>query len=180
MSGTYVALLRGVNVGGKNKLRMKELVDLFVEAGCMCVRSYIQSGNVLFEVSPSTAAKLSDEIAAQILKRFGFRTAVLLRSSEQLSEIISNNPFVKAGKAPETLHVMFLAGLPKASELKNLDPDRSPPDEFIVQGQEIYLILPNGAAKTRLTNAYFDSKLSTTSTSRNWRTVQKLFEETRR
>jgi uncharacterized protein (DUF1697 family) len=178
MSGIYVALLRGVNVGGKNKLPMKELVGLFVEAGCKSVRSYIQSGNVIFEASPNTAAKLSDEISTQILKRCGFRTTVLLRTSEQLAQIISNNPFVKAGNAEETFHVMFLAGVPKASELKNLDPDRSPPDEFSVQGQEIYLMLRNGAAKTRLTNAYFDSKLSTISTSRNWRTVKKLFDET--
>jgi uncharacterized protein (DUF1697 family) len=84
--------------------------------------------------------------------------------------------FFKAGVAEKELYVLFLADLPALRCIQDLDPDRSPPDAFKVRGREIYLRLPNGAARTKLTNQYFDSKLRTVSTARNWRTVTKLFE----
>jgi uncharacterized protein (DUF1697 family) len=93
-----------------------------------------------------------------------------------MGDVISNNPFLKAGAAEKELHVLFLADLPASRSVRDLDPDRSPPDAFKVRGQEIYLRLPNGGARTKLTNQYFDSKLRTTSTARNWRTVTMLFE----
>jgi uncharacterized protein (DUF1697 family) len=180
MPATYVALLRGINVGGKNKLPMKDLVEMFVEAGCVNVRSYIQSGNVVFRASAGVPSRLPDHITAQIAKSFGIRTPVLLRTAQQLGDVIVNNPFLKAGAAEATLHVLFLAHLPSPRLVEDLDPDRSSPDAFIVRGQDVYLWLPNGVAGTKLTNNYFDSKLSTTSTGRNWRTVTKLFELTGR
>jgi uncharacterized protein (DUF1697 family) len=176
MSATYVALLRGINVGGKNMLPMKALKEIFVEAGCENVRTYIQSGNVVFSAAPGVSAELPGLITARIAVRFGSRTPVLLRTTEQLRTVISNNPFLDAGAAEETLHVAFLADLPGPHLVDALDPGRSPPDAFIVRGQEIYLHLPNGAGSTKLSNAYFDSKLATTSTGRNWRTVNKLLE----
>jgi uncharacterized protein (DUF1697 family) len=176
MLSTYVALLRAVNVGGNNKLPMKDLVEMFVDAGCTNVRTYIQSGNVLFSAAPRLAAQLPATISAEIAKRFGYKTPVILRTPEQLREVIRRNPFLKAGAAEETLHIMFLAGTPKPSDIDRLDPARSAPDEFIVLGQEIYLRLPNGMGRTKLLNSYFDSKLATTSTARNWRTVLKLLE----
>ncbi len=124
----YVAFLRGINVGGKNKLPMKDLVEMFVTAGAEDVRSYIQSGNVIFRASPGIAARLSGQIATQIATSFGYRTPVILRTAEQLRGVISDNPFLKAGAAEETLHVMFLADLPSPTSVENLDPDRSPPD----------------------------------------------------
>ena len=172
----YVAFLRGINVGGKNKLPMKDLVEMFVTAGAEDVRSYIQSGNVLFRASPGVAARLSGQITTQIATSFGYRTPVILRTVDQLRGVISDNPFLKAGAAEETLHVMFLADLPSPTNVDNLDPDRSPPDRFIVRGREVYLQLPNGVANSKFTNNYFDSKLATTSTGRNWRTVTKLLE----
>jgi len=174
MSVTFVALLRGINVGGKNKLPMKDLTAMFVEAGCRNVRTYIQSGNVVFETAAGAAARLPGTIENRIEKQFGFRPPVILRTAKQLRAVVDNNPFLKAGAAPETLHVMFLADKPTKARVETLDPHRSPPDEFIVQGQEIYLRLPNGAGNSKLTNAYFDSKLATISTSRNWRTVNTL------
>jgi uncharacterized protein (DUF1697 family) len=176
MSNTYLALLRGINVGGKNKLPMKDLIDIFVEAECTNVRTFIQSGNVIFTTSPGVAARLPERITAQIAKRFGLRTPMLLRTTQQLKDVISNNPFLQEGAAEETLHVLFLADLPTPVRVKSLDPDRSPPDTFIVRGREVYLRLPNGVAPSKLTNNYFDSKLATTSTGRNWRTMTKLLE----
>ena len=175
MSMTYVALLRGINVGGKNKLPMKDLVDVFVGAGCGDVRTYIQSGNVIFRTDPGTSAKLPGLITTQIEKRFGYQIPVVLRTTEQIGNVIVNNPFLKAGVAEDELHVLFLADLPPARRVADLDPNRSPPDTFEVCGQEIYLRLPHGVAASKLTNPYFDSKLATTSTGRNWRTVTKLF-----
>ncbi len=176
MPPTYVALLRGINVGGKNRVPMRELEEVFVEAGCRDVRTYIQSGNVLFSVDPPLAQSISARLAAAIAERFGYEIPVLLRTGEQLRDVIRDNPFLEAGAPENALHILFLAGLPEPDRVAALDPDRSRPDAFVVRGQEVYLWLPNGVARTRLTTDHFDSKLATTSTGRNWRTVVKLFE----
>jgi uncharacterized protein (DUF1697 family) len=172
---THVALLRGINVGGKNALPMKDLERLFADAGCTEVRTYIQSGNVIFQ-APRSASGIADKITAAIEKRFGFRIPVILRTSEQLRQTIRDNPFLGVGIDTRWLHVYFLAGPPDAGGIALLDPARSAPDAFHVRGQEIYLHLPNGMGRSKLTNAYFDSKLSTTCTARNWATVLKLSE----
>jgi len=171
----HVALLRGINVGGKHVLPMKDLAKMFADAGCGDVRTYIQSGNVIF-VAPAGAPGIADAITGNIVKRFGFQVPVILRTSQQWRKSIQNNPYLALGADERTLHVYFLADPPKASAIAGLDPARSAPDAFHVRGQEIYLHLPNGMARTKLTNAYFDSKLSTTCTARNWATVLKLSE----
>ncbi len=174
MLEAYVGLLRGINVGGHNKLPMKELTAIFGKAGCEDVRTYIQSGNVIFTAAPALAASIAERIAVQIFKVFGYRTPVVLRSGQQLREVIAANPFLKAKVPEEFLHVMFLADEPGAHLVAGLDPERSPGDFFQVLGKDVYLHLPNGVARSKLTNAYFDSKLKTTGTQRNWRTVCKL------
>jgi uncharacterized protein (DUF1697 family) len=98
---------------------------------------------------------------------------VLLRTAEELGETIRNNPFLAAGAPENWLHVLFLASQPDAQRVAALDPLRSPPDAYAVRGREIYLQCPNGVGNTKLTNAYFDSRLATVSTGRNWRTVCK-------
>jgi uncharacterized protein (DUF1697 family) len=170
---THLALLRGINVGGKNVLPMKDLAQMFSDAGCAGVRTYIQSGNVIFE-APGGADGIGDAIKAKIEKRHGYRIPVIIRTSEQLLKTIRGNPFLKAGADEKMLHVYFLADSPSAGAIAGLHPARSAPDAFHVRGQEIYLHLPNGMARTKLTNAYFDSKLSTICTARNWTTVLKL------
>jgi uncharacterized protein (DUF1697 family) len=175
MSAIYLALLRGINVGGKNKLPMHDLRDLFTQAGCRDVRTYIQSGNVIFSADPATVAPLSDLITTRIAERFGYRVPLVLRTAEELGDVIRHNPFIAEGAAEDALHVLFLAEAPDARRVAALDPDRSPPDAFAVRGQEIYLRLPNGAGRTKLTNGYFDTKLAAISTGRNWRTVTTLF-----
>jgi uncharacterized protein (DUF1697 family) len=176
MQSSYVALLRGVNVGGKNKLPMKDLAELFVAAGCRDVRTYIQSGNVVFRTGTGVAAKISRVIAAGITDRFGFKSPVVLRSADEMKAVVAENPFLANGGSDDGLHVMFLADHPAADSVTALDPRRSPGDTFIVRGRDIYMHLPNGAGVSKLTNAYFDSKLATVSTGRNWRTVTTLLE----
>jgi uncharacterized protein (DUF1697 family) len=171
----HVALLRGINVGGKNILPMKDLARMFGEAKCSNVLTYIQSGNVIFETAAG-APKVAELVQAKIERQFGFRVPMVLRTHEQLLKTIRDNPFLPAVSDHRWLHVYFLADPPKASSIAGLDPARSAPDAFQVLGQEVYLHLPNGMARTKLTNAYFDSKLSTTCTARNWATVLKLSE----
>jgi uncharacterized protein (DUF1697 family) len=172
----YLALLRGINVGGKNKILMTDLSAIFVKTGCKNVRTFIQSGNVIFDASPKVSAQVSRLVAEQITKTFGYTTPVVMRSLVELEDAVSSNPFLKPGSDLELLHLVFLAALPEASKVAALDPQRSPGDEYIVRGREVYLRLPNGVADSKLTNAYFDSRLSTISTGRNWRTVTKLLE----
>jgi uncharacterized protein (DUF1697 family) len=171
----YLALLRGVNVGGKNKLPSKDLIELCAGAGCGDVQTYIQSGNVVFSSPVSDTRKLSANITARIKKRFGYQVPVVLRTAGQLQNVIRNNPFLK-GAEENSLHVMFLAELPAGVAVASLDPLRSPGDSFAVLDQEIFLHLPNGAGRSKLTNAWFDAKLGTVSTVRNWRTVLKLLD----
>ena len=171
-----VALLRGINVGGKNKLPMKDLATMFAEAGCEEVQTYIQSGNVVFRAEPSLADRIPELISEAILSRFGYRVPLIIRTGDDIREVADANPFVRAGAETDKLHVVFLADLPDAAEVDTLDPNRSPPDEFAARGREIYLHCPEGLARTKLTNSYFDSKLTTISTVRNWKTVLKLLE----
>jgi uncharacterized protein (DUF1697 family) len=173
-SDFHVALLRGINVGGKNRLPMKDLSQMFAEAGCADVRTYIQSGNVVFRAKPAIARRVSGAVASAIVKRFGFQAPVQTRTADELRAVASKNPFLRKGDDTDLLHVAFLADVPRSPQ--PLDPKRSPPDEFVLQGREIFLRLPNGVARSKLTNAYFDSKLGTISTLRNWRTVLTLLE----
>ena len=172
----HVALLRGINVGGKNKLPMKDLASIVSAAGCESVETYIQSGNVVFSASPEVAKGASKRIAEEIRRRFGFEVPVVLRSAGQLKTAAASNPFLRNGACEDFCHLMFLADLPDPALVRQLDPQRSPPDRFLVQGRDIFLYLPNGTAASKLRNAYFDSKLKTVSTGRNWRTVAKLVE----
>jgi uncharacterized protein (DUF1697 family) len=172
---SHVALLRGINVGGKNKLPMKDLVALCREAGCTDATTFIQSGNVVLKASASAVKKLPRVLEDAIAARFGFRSPVVLRSQAELAAVIDANPFAKKAD-PNHLHVAFLADTPAPNLVATLDPNRSPGDAFALVGRDLYLHLPNGVGNTKLTNAYLDSKLKTTSTVRNWRTVQKLIE----
>ena len=171
---THLALLRGINVGGKAKLPMKELSAIFAAAGATNIRTYIQSGNVLFE-SPLPDPLIA-LVTTEIARIYGYPGRIVLRSAAELNAAFNDNPFAKAGTPLETLHVYFLANKPDPAATKSLDPDRSPGDSCVVRNREIYLHLPNGMARTKLTNAYFDAKLKTTSTARNWNTVGKLVE----
>lgn len=170
----HLALLRGVNVGGRNRLPMAALAKTFVDQGCVDVRTYIQSGNVLFRAPVPALGRLAPTLRAAILKHFGLDVPVVLRSLPELDAIVARNPFLAAGAAPSTLHVAFLVARPTAAQVAALDADRSPPDAFSVLGREIFLRFPNGVGGTKLSNAYFDRALGTTSTVRNWRTVEEI------
>ena len=171
-----VALLRGINVGGKNKLPMKDLAAMFVVAGCTDVRTYIQSGNVLFRPEPTQDRDIPSLISASILSQFGYRVPVITRTVRELQEIVQANPFLERSAEWDKFHVAFLSEIPDRANVEALDANRSAPDEFAVLSREVFLYCPNGLAHTKLTNSYFDSTLSTTSTMRNWKTVLRLLD----
>ena len=172
----FVALLRGINVGGKNKLPMRDLAAIFEAAGCTDVETYIQSGNVVYSTKSDGEAQIPQMVSQRITEQFGLKVPVIVRSSAELDRVVANNPFLSEGADADALHVGFLADATSAKAIASLDAQRSPPDRFAVVGKEIYLCLPNGMARTKLTNAYFDRALSTVSTMRNWRTVLMLAE----
>jgi uncharacterized protein (DUF1697 family) len=170
---TYVALLRGINLGARNKVSMSALRELLAELGAEEVRTYVQSGNAVFE-SGLRAAELRKAIEDAIERELDLEVKVLLRNARQLAKVLRGNPF--ANRDPATLHVTFLAERPGQARVRELDPDRSPPDEFRVVGTEVYLHCPNGYGQSKLSNAYFERGLGVAATTRNWRTVNALVE----
>lgn len=123
---TYVAFLRGVNVGGKNKLPTRDLIVMFTLAGCEAVETYIQSGNVVFKAGAALAARIPTLIASGIEERFGYRVPVVVRTVEELRDVVGGNPFLSTGVDAERLHVAFLADVPEDDRAARLDPDHSP------------------------------------------------------
>jgi uncharacterized protein (DUF1697 family) len=148
---------------------------MFVGAGAADVRTYIQSGNVLFTAAGARAEGIARTVARAIAGRLGFQAPVIVRAGAELERMAAANPYLP-GAEERFLHVAFLASKPEARRIAALDPNRSPGDEFRVVGREVYLLLRNGVARTKLTNAYLDAALGTISTLRNWRTVLKLVE----
>ena len=172
MRETYAALLRGVNVGGRGKLPMPALVKAFESLGHEDVRSYIQSGNVVFRSSVTDPGKLSAALERMLSEQFGLETRVLLRTHAELAAVAAGSPF------DEAVHVVFLDSRPKPAAVAALDPDRSPGDRFAVAGREIYLSLASGAGRTKLTLDWLERRLGVAGTQRNWNTVLKLVELT--
>ncbi len=171
---TCIALLRGINVGGRNRLAMADLVAACTAVGATSVQTYIQSGNVVFSASVARQQRFAADLQARIAEQFSLRVPVILRTAAALRAVAANNPFLLEPEPPETLFVGFLANPPTPAQVASLDPDRSPGDAFAVVGSDVYLHLGNGAADTKLTSAWFDRALDTIITVRNWRTVQQL------
>ncbi len=169
--GVHVALLRGINVGGNNKLPMVTLAAIFEAAGCTEVRTYIQSGNVVYR-PPGPA--VADAVEAAISRTLGLQIPVVTRTSAELAAAVAANPFLAGGADPGHCYLGFLARAPEPARVQALDPERSPGDRFLLRGRDLYLHLPHGSARSKLTNAYFDRALATVTTVRNWRTVLAL------
>ena len=175
---TYVALLRGVNVGGR-KLLMQDLRDTFEALGAEDVSTYVQSGNVIFR-SNEPAGRLVQAIEAGLRSDLGLDVTVLVRTPAQLAELIAGNPFLKRkGTKPNALHITFLGTKPAAGKVSALDPTIEAPDEFQVVGKEVYLHFPNGYGRSKLGNAWFEKQLGVRGTTRNWRTVTELAERSK-
>jgi len=174
---TYAALIRGINVGGRAKLSMPVLKAGLAELGYEDVVTYVQSGNAVFRASGGKR-QVAAAIERRILEDAGLTVTVMLRTHAELTRIAKRNPFLADAHEPKHLHVLFLDATPEKGAVARLDPDRSPPDRFHVDGQEIYLHHPNGIGRSKLSGDYFEKTLGVRGTARNWNTVTKLVELT--
>jgi uncharacterized protein (DUF1697 family) len=171
---TWIGLFRGINVGGRNMLPMKELVALLAEAGFDEVRTYVQSGNVVFR-SAGTPAAIGERILVAVADRFGFRPHLLLLSVADLARAAAANPYPEACAAPQFLHLWFLLRSPTAAVAKALGSVRAPSERCRVHGRVLYLHAPEGIGRSKLA-ARAEALLGVPATARNWRTVTRLLE----
>lgn len=173
----YIALLRGINVGRNKRIKMADLVKAFESAGFRNVKTYVQSGNVIFEHNSSSAAEIAENIEKIIGQTFRFYVNVFIRTESELENIVKLNPFIKETDIEfDKLHVTFLSDMPDPKAVFNLDINKDENEKFEVIGREVYLYCPNGYARTKLKNDVFEKKLDTVATTRNWKTTNKLLE----
>ncbi|MEV4365829.1 DUF1697 domain-containing protein [Nonomuraea sp. NPDC049637] len=170
-----VALLRGVNVGGRNMVSMAELRKLLEGLGFEDVKTHLQSGNVVY-TSGKSPDKAAAEIQAALARDLGVSVPVLARTGTELGEILKANPLGDVAD-DDALHlVTFLSDKPDAGPIKALDPEAFKPDVFRHVGKEIYVWCPDGVRNTKLSYSFWEKKLGVTATARNWKTVSKLHE----
>jgi uncharacterized protein (DUF1697 family) len=171
----YVSMLRGINVGGNKLIKMEKLRQSFEALGFEQVKTFIQSGNVVFKAKTTSPAKLSKTIQDRILADFGFSVPVVSRTADEVRKTIESNPFLKErGIDLKKLHLMFLSGTPRAEAVDRLKQLPIAPDRFECSGKEIYLYLPNGVAESKLMKAPLDRLLAVVTTVRNWKTANSL------
>jgi uncharacterized protein (DUF1697 family) len=170
---TYVALLRGINVGGNNKVPMADLRKMCSGLGYDNVETYIQSGNVVFDSAASEASVVAD-MEAGLLSTFGLTLSVVVRSAAELVEIVARNPFPTEGDGTK-LHVTCFAEPLAEAMVAKLDPAFSPTDTFVLDGRDMYLHIPGGMGTSKLA-VHVGQKLGKLGTTRNWNTVLKLVE----
>jgi uncharacterized protein (DUF1697 family) len=176
---THIALLRGINVGGHKIIKMDQLRKAFEELGFENVATYVQSGNVVFKSPKKASEELSGKIEEMLLRRFNMSVPVIVRTAEEVDDVLKNNPFLKEhGTDVTRLHVTFLSHTPQKTALKGLDAIAAGEDRFHCRGQDIYLYCPNGFAGTKLSINAFEKVLAVGATTRNWNTVNKLYEMT--
>ena len=174
---SYVAMLRGINVSGSKPVKMEALRASFEALGFKNVRTYVQSGNVVFDAKERAAAPLGPKIAARMKRDFGFDVPVLVLGAGELGKVVDENPFLKQrGQEIDLtkLHVTFLAGAPGPAGLKKMAGLSSGRDTFRCLGTSIYLLCPDGYGNTKLSNNAFERALGAAATTRNWKTVTTL------
>lgn len=170
----YVALLRGINVGGNKMVSMSRLRELLEGLGYTSVATLLQSGNAVFTAKDKNAVRVGQQIEAVIRKEFGFDVLVVIRSRDELASAIEANPLRGADEEPSKFLVTFLAGAVDPKVIG--DPAVYRPDEFRIAGLEIYARFPNGAGRSKLAAVLAGPRLGATATARNWNTVRKLLE----
>jgi uncharacterized protein (DUF1697 family) len=172
----FIALLRGINVSGQKQIKMSELKTLFEKTGFQDVETYVQSGNIIFSSKDTPVEKLSSKISTAIKKEFGFDVQVIIVTPKEIEEVLKKNPFIKKKKDIDKLYVIFLSSVPSKENLEKIKAIDYSPEEFAAEGRYIYLFVPNSYGKARLNNNFFEKKLNLFATTRNWNSVQRLFD----
>jgi uncharacterized protein (DUF1697 family) len=175
---TYISLLRGINVLGHKRVEMTRLREMFEGMGFEQVRTYIQSGNVVYKAGRSTTLALSRKIEKRMMAEFGFSALVLTRTAEELGRAIAGNPFVKEGKsAPSNVFIGFMAETPDGDAIKRLRARAAKAERMHCCDKEIYVYYVDGMGKARLlTHTVVERVLAVSVTMRNWNTVSQLHE----
>lgn len=173
----YIALLRGINVGPHKRMKMEKLRASCEGLGFDKVKTFIQSGNVVFQAGKMSAAVVSKKLEERIVKDFGFLAEVIARTKDEMERVVKNNPLLKErGLDPAKFHVVFLSDKPEAEALQKLESLTLSPDKVRHSGKEIYFYFPNGVSGSSLWKHPLDRVLSVTATMRNWNTVNSLYE----
>jgi uncharacterized protein (DUF1697 family) len=172
---TYIAFFRGINVGGNCTLPMKELVAILEETGARKVRTYIQSGNAVFDSSEKNVAQFSRQLSAAIMTRRGFEPHVLILTADALAKAIAENPYPEAASDPSSLHLGFLASPPQHPDLPKLASLKKESERFFLTDGVFYLHAPEGVGQSKLA-ASSEKLLGVPMTDRNWKTVCKVME----
>ena len=172
---TFISILRGINVSGQKIIKMDDLRKLYEGLNFTNVRTYIQSGNVIFGHTLQDLKHLEMQIEEQILQKFGFQVPVMVKEINDLKNIVKENPYSDfKEEGLSKLHVTFLGEKPDQIYIDKIKEREYNPDQFIIIGKAVYLFCPNGYGQTKLTNNFFENKLKVKATTRNWRTVNEL------
>lgn len=170
-------MLRGINVSGQKKILMADLKALCESLPMRHVKTYIQSGNVIFDTDEEDPDLWRQRIEIAIRERYGFDVTVIMRTADALQQVLTSNPLLKTsgeGEDTKKLYVTFLAEEPDRSHAAALDPAVYLPEEFVLSGKVIFLSCPHGYGDSKLSNNLFEQKLRVRATTRNWRTVGEL------
>ncbi len=175
---TYISILRGINLGGRNTILMRDLQSLYESLDFHAVRTYIQSGNVVFATETAFSNhELAHRIEQALAKQYVFEVPVIVRTHAEMQMVVQSNPFIRRNYVqPEKLHVTFLAATPDAARCEAVSAGAYSPDEFVISGTEVFLHCPNNYGETKLSNKFFENKLKVSATTRNWKTVNTLTE----
>lgn len=170
-----ISMLRGVNVGGRKRMAMEALRELYCALGCQDTRTYVQSGNVVFKTKERDLHRLTKRIEAEIERSFGFHSHIIVRSPDEMRDVVLKNPFAsRAGIDPGKLLVTFLASDIEPAAREVVLSIRAEPEELHVSARELYIYFSNGMGRTKLPMARIEKVVKTPATSRNWNTVLKL------
>ncbi|MFN8283904.1 MAG: DUF1697 domain-containing protein [Chitinophagales bacterium] len=170
---TFICILRGINVSGKNKILMQDLKALFESMSFKNVKTYIQSGNVVFDAK--STKNLETIIQQKIKEQYGFDVPVIIRTVDEITSILKQNPYLKQKNIElDKLHITFLSEQPSKENLTKINTYNFEPDVFEIIGNDVYLHCPNGYGNTKLSNTFFENKLKVTATTRNWKTVNEI------
>lgn len=174
-TATWIALLRGINVGGAKRVPMARLRELVAGLGYGRVRTYVQSGNVVFDgAADEDAAAVADRLAEAVAAAFGFPVDVVVRSRDELAAVVAANPYPDADAAPTRLHVVFCDRAIDPAALAGLDLAAFAPESCTVAGREMYLWTPGGFGRSRLADQLGRATRDAVATARNWRTLTRL------
>jgi uncharacterized protein (DUF1697 family) len=172
----YIAFLRGINVGGKNKVKMETLREMCVTLGFQNVKTYINSGNVMFETAKTDDVKLAAEVESAIENEFALKIRVMVRTIDEIRDIVVNNPFAGQFENDKDLHVFFLDEELPPEKCETLLSSNNENEKFAVRNREIFCHLRVGVADSLMGKDFIGKKLKIAATARNWRTVNKILE----